>query len=123
MPSFYRTEILKIEPQPIFSEVNAASAEVWNTCSTLMDLYQYQRGYPHAHRDFYFGKECAGWIDKKLSHPLLHSQSRQAVLQRYFQSWKSYSVLKKMVTFRLRNHLTKQKTIRQHVGRNLLSSL
>ena len=95
MPSFYRTEILKIEPQPIFSEVNAASAEVWNTCSTLMDLYQYQRGYPHAHRDFYFGKECAGWIDKRLSNPLLHSQSRQAVLQRYFKSWKSYSVLKK----------------------------
>ena len=95
MPSFYRTEILKIEPQPIFSEANAASADVWNSCSMLMELYQYQRGYPHAHRDFYFGKDCEGWIDKKLSNPLLHSQSRQAVLQRYFKSWKSYSAVKK----------------------------
>ncbi|RKU24040.1 transposase [Candidatus Poribacteria bacterium] len=95
MPHFYRTEILKIEPQPIFPEVNAASADLWNGCLTLMDFYQYQRGYPHAHRDFYFGKDCAGWIDKQLSDPLLHSQSRQAVVQRYFKSWKSYSALKK----------------------------
>ncbi len=95
MPSFYRTQTLKIEEQPIFSEVNAASAEVWNSCLMLMNFYQYQRGYPHAHRDFYFGKDCEGWMDKKLTHPLLHSQSRQAVLQRYFKSWKSYSALKK----------------------------
>ncbi|MCG9132188.1 transposase, partial [Candidatus Poribacteria bacterium] len=60
-----------------------------------MDFYQYQRGYPHAHRDFYFVKDCEGWLDKKLSNPLLHSQSRQAVLQRYFKSWKSYAALKK----------------------------
>ena len=36
-----------------------------------------------------------GWIDKNVSNPLLHSQSRQAVVQRYFKSWKSYSTLKK----------------------------
>ena len=95
MPSFYRTQTLKIEAQPIFSEVNAASAEVWNSCTTLMDFYQYQRGYRHAHRDFYFGKDCEGWIDKKLSNPLLHSQSKQAVRERYFKSWKSYAALKK----------------------------
>ena len=95
MPSFYRTQTLKIEEQPIFSEVNAASAAVWNTCTMLMDFYQYQRGYPHAHRGFYFGKDCEGWMDKKLSNPLLHSQSRQAVRERYFKSWKSYSALKK----------------------------
>ena len=95
MPSFYRTQKLKIEAQPIFSIVNAASGDVWNDCCYHMDMYQWQRGYPHAHRDFYFGEDCEGWIDKKLSNPLLHSQSRQAVRERYFKSWKSYAVLKK----------------------------
>ena len=95
MPSFYRTQTLKIEEHPIFSEVNTASAAVWNACCYQMDMYQWQRGYPHAHRDFYFGKDCEGWIDKRLSHPLLHSQSRQAVRERYFKSWKSYAALKK----------------------------
>ena len=95
MPSFYRTQTLKIEEQPIFSEAHAASAALWNACCYQMDMYQWQRGYPHAHRDFYIGKDCEGWIDKRLSHPLLHSQSRQAVRERYFKSWKSYSALKK----------------------------
>ena len=95
MPSFYRTQMLKIEEQPIFSEVNAASGAVWNDCCLQMDMYQWQRGYPHAHRDFFFGKDCEGWIDERLSNPLLHSQSRQAVRERYFKSWKSYSALKK----------------------------
>ena len=95
MPSFYRTQTLKIEAQPIFSEAHAASAALWNACCYQMDMYQWQRGYPHAHRDFYIGKDCEGWIDKKLSHPLLHSQSRQAVRERYFKSWLSYSAVKK----------------------------
>ena len=95
MPSFYRTQTLKIEEQPIFSVVRSASADVWNACCYQMDMYQWQRGYPHAHRDFYFGKDCEGWIDKRLSHPILHSQSRQAVRERYFKSWKSYRALKK----------------------------
>ena len=95
MPSFYRTQTLKIESQPIFSEVNTASADVWNQCLYQMDIYQWQRGYLHAHRDFYFGWDCAGWIDKNILNSLLHSQSRQAVVQRYFKSWKSYSALKK----------------------------
>ena len=60
-----------------------------------MDFYQYQRGYPHAHRDFYFGKDCEGWIDQHLSNPLLHSQRKQAVRERYFKSWKSYPAIKK----------------------------
>ena len=91
-----RTERLKIASQPIFSDINAASADVWNECCSLMDLYQYQRGYPHAHRDFYFSKNCEGWVDKNLSKSQpLHSQSIQDVRQRYFKSWKSYSVLKK----------------------------
>ena len=95
MPSFYRTQTLKIESQPIFSEVNAASGAVWNDCCYQMDMYQWRRGYPHAHHHFYFGKDCQGWIDKKISNALLHSQSRQAVVQRYFKSWKSYSAVKR----------------------------
>ena len=95
MPSFYRTQTLKIEEQPIFFEANAASGDVWNDCCYQMDMYQWHRGYPHAHNHFYFGKDCQGWIDKKLSNPLLHSQSRQAVRERYFKSWKSYAALKK----------------------------
>ena len=95
MPSFYRTQILKIEAQPIFFEANAASGEAWNTCCYQMDMYQWHRGYLHAHNHFYFGKDCEGWIDKKLTSPLLHSQSRQAVRERYFKSWKSYTALKK----------------------------
>ena len=85
MLSFYRTQTLKIEAQPIFSEVTAASAAVWNACCYQMDMYQWQRGYPHAHRDFYIGKDCEGWMDKQLSHPILHSQSRQAVRERLLQ--------------------------------------
>ena len=50
-----------IKEQPIFFQVNAASATVWNSCTMLMDFYQYQRGYLHAHRDFYFGKDCEGY--------------------------------------------------------------
>ena len=95
MPSFYRTQTLKIEEQLIFFEATAASAAVWNDCCYQMDMYQWHRGYPHAHHTFYFGKDCEGWIDKQLSNPLLHSQSRQAVRERYFKSWKSYTALKK----------------------------
>ena len=98
MPSFYRTQTLKIEAQPIFSEVNAASAAIWNDCCYQMDMYQWHRGYPHAHHHFYFGKACEGWIDKKLTCSLLHSQSRQYVRERYFKSWKSYAALKKSGT-------------------------
>ena len=94
-----RTEILKIQSQPIFSEINASSASVWNECCVLMDMYQYQRGYPHAHRNFYFGKDCEGWLDKNLSKSQpLHSQSIQNVRKRYFESWKSYGALKRTGT-------------------------
>ncbi|RKU16510.1 transposase [Candidatus Poribacteria bacterium] len=93
---FVRAKRLKIESQPIFSQINAASAEVWKECCNLMDWYQYQRGYGHAHWNFYIGEDCEGWMDKNLtkSQPL-HSQSIQAVRASYFKSWISYSVLKK----------------------------
>ena len=65
MSKFHRTQILKIEPQPIFSQVNAASASVWDECLYQMTLYQWQRGYPHAHDHFYISSDCEGWVDKK----------------------------------------------------------
>ena len=91
-----RTKRLKIPGKPIYSSINAYSAEVWQECSDLMDGYQWQRGYGHAHHDFYIGEDCEGWMDKNLSKSQpLHSQSIQSVRQSYFKSWKSYSVLKK----------------------------
>ena len=96
MAYYYRTHILKIGTRAIYSNINSASAEVWNECTALMDWYQWQRGYGHAHYDFYIGKDCEGWMDKKLSKlQPLHSQSIQAIRKRYFKSWKSYSALKK----------------------------
>ena len=96
MAFYHRTKILKIDEQAIFSEINAHSASVWNECLHQMDRYQWHRGYPHAHHDFWFGKDCEGWVEDRLSKSQpLHSQSRQAVRRRYFQSWTSYSKLKK----------------------------
>ncbi len=96
MATYHRTKILKIDKQDIFSEINAHSASVWNECIYQMSMYQWHRGYPHAHHDFWFGKDCEGWVDKQLSKSQpLHSQSIQAVRQKYFKSWKSYSALKK----------------------------
>ena len=61
-----------------------------------MNMYQWHRGYPHAHDHFYIGSDCEGWVDKNLSKKQpLHSQSIQAVRKQYFKSWKSYSALKK----------------------------
>lgn len=91
-----RTEVLKIESQSIYHEINAQSAEVWNECIHQMEMYQWSRGYPHAHNHFWFGGDCEGWVDKRLSKSQpLHSQSVQAVRKLYFQSWRSYAVLKK----------------------------
>ena len=96
MPKFHRTDILKIDPQPIYTEINAASASVWDECLYQMSMYQWHRGYPHAHDRFGFGDDCEGWIDKHLSKSQpLHSQSIQAVRERYFTSWESYRILKK----------------------------
>ena len=96
MTWFHRTKILKIDRQDIFSDINSASASVWNECLHLMDMYQWHRGYPHAHDHFWFSKDCEGWVDKKLSKSQpLHSQSIQAIRKQYFKSWKSYSALKK----------------------------
>ena len=90
-----RTGVLKIQSQPVLSEINAASASVWNECLQLMEWYQWQRGYPHAHDDFWIGPDCKGWMDKQLSKSQpLHSQSIQSIRKQYFKSWQSYWKLK-----------------------------
>ena len=91
-----RTKRLKLETQPAFKDIARATAAVWNQCLNLMERYQFQRGYPHAHRDFYFGRDCHGWMNKRLSktHPL-HSQSIQYVSHRYFEAWRSYRTHKR----------------------------
>ena len=40
MAKFHRTQILKIDKHPIFSEINAASGSVWDACLALMGFYQ-----------------------------------------------------------------------------------
>ena len=91
-----RTSVLKSPTQPIFSEINAASASVWNECLQLMAWYQWQRGYPHAHDDFWIGPDCEGWLDKNLSKSQpLHSQSIQTIRKQYFKSWKPYWELRR----------------------------
>ena len=61
-----------------------------------MEWYQWQRGYPHAHDNFWVGSDCEGWLDKHLSKSQpLHSQSIQTIRKQYFKSWKSYWELKK----------------------------
>ena len=73
-----RTGVLKIQSQPVFSEINAASASVWNECLQLMEWYQWQRGYPHAHDAFWIGPDCEGWMDKNGCNPnhYIHKASK-----------------------------------------------
>ena len=40
MAYYHRTKILKVKKQALFSEINSASASVWNECLRLMDMYQ-----------------------------------------------------------------------------------
>ena len=91
-----KTQVLKIDPQPIFTQIQQASGSVWNECLYQMDMYQWHRGYLHAHCDFYIGDACEGWMDQHLSKSQpLHSQSIQHIRKTYFRSWKSYAALKK----------------------------
>ena len=86
-----RTKKLNLKPKPIYREIAQTAATVWNRCLNLMDIYQFQRGYPHAHRDFYFDKECHTWMNTRLKGKFpLHSQSVQYVSYRYFAAWRSY---------------------------------
>ena len=91
-----RSKQLHLESKPEYDEIRKSAAIVWNHCLGLMNYYQFQRGYPHAHRDFYFGRDCHGWMNTQLkgNHPL-HSQSVQYVSHRYFEAWRSYATHKR----------------------------
>ena len=39
--SHQRTQILKVKKQACFSDIQEASASVWNECLHLMDMYQW----------------------------------------------------------------------------------
>ena len=87
-----RTYKLKIPHTEQLDVLNAASASVWNECLTLKTVWDYAHGYrTGGHLD----TQCELWMDKQLSksHPL-HSQSIQAVRQRYFKCRKAYRALR-----------------------------
>ena len=88
-----RTYKLKISSSEYLDALNAASASVFNECLNLKEMWDYAHGYRTTGR---LDKACELWMDKQLSkaHPL-HSQSIQAVLQRYFKNRKAYRALRK----------------------------
>ena len=88
-----RTYKLKISSSDHLDALNAASASVWNACLTLKEMWDYAHGYrTGGHLD----KQCELWMDKQLSKSQpLHSQSIQAVRERYFKNRKAYPALRK----------------------------
>ena len=87
-----RTYKLKIPSSEYLDVLNAASASVWNECLTLKEMWDYAHGYPTGGR---LDKQCELWMDKQLSKTQhLHSQSIQAVRERYFKNRKAYRALR-----------------------------
>ena len=80
-----RTYKLKIPYSQCLDVLNAASAAVWNECLKLKEMWDYAHGYLTT------SKACELWMDKRLSKtPPLHSQSIQAVRERYFRSYQGF---------------------------------
>ena len=74
-----RTLKLKIPFSEYLDALNAASASVWYECLKLKEMWDYAHGYRTT------SKACELWMDKQLSKTQpLHSQSIQAVRERYF---------------------------------------
>lgn len=85
-----RTYKLKLNASSELESLNAASASVWNECLKLKEMWDYAHGYR------YTCKACESWMDKQLSKTQpLHSQSRQAVRERYFKSWQAFFALRR----------------------------
>ena len=85
-----RTYKLKIPVSEQLNALNAASASVWNECLKLKEMWDYAHGYRTT------SKACELWMDKMLSkRQSLHSQSIQAVRERYFKSFKAFFALRK----------------------------
>ncbi|MDE0687612.1 MAG: transposase [Candidatus Poribacteria bacterium] len=88
-----RTLKLKIPHTEQLDALNAASASVWGECLNFKSVWDYAHGYRTTGR---IDKQCELWMDKQLSksHPL-HSQSIQAVRERYFKNRKAYRALRR----------------------------
>ena len=87
-----RTYKLKISSSEHLDTLNAASASVFNECLNLKSVWDYAHGYRTTGR---LDKQCESWMDKQLSKTQpLHSQSIQAVRERYFKNRKAYRALR-----------------------------
>ena len=89
----YKLKILSSEYLEYLDALNTASACVWNECLKLKEVWDYAHGYRTTAR---IEKSCEAWMDKHLSKSQpLHSQSIQAVRERYFKNRKAYRELRK----------------------------
>ena len=88
-----RTLKLKISHTEQLDILNEASASVWNECLNLKTVWDYAHGYRTTGR---IDAPCELWMDKQLSKSQpLHSQSIQAVRDRYFKNRKAYRALRR----------------------------
>ena len=80
-----QTYKLKIASSSKLDEINATSAAVWCECLKLKAVWDYAHGYFAPFSGF------ETWLQKQLSKiQSLHSQSIQAVAQRYCQNYKTF---------------------------------
>ena len=81
----HKTRTMKVEYQPRFDELNALSAEVWNECVDITDMWLYAHGY-----EYFPATHMYYWINSHLSkEQRLHSHSIQFARHTYVKSWKS----------------------------------
>ena len=91
LPCFSRE--LQNRPLEQLDVLNKASASVWNECRNLKEVWDYAHGYRTTGR---IDEQCELWMDKQLSKSQpLHSQSIQAVRERYFKNRKAYRALRR----------------------------
>ena len=84
------TDKYKLDYYSDLDVINAASASVWNECLILKEMWDYAHGYRTT------SKACELWMDKQLSKTQSgHSQSIQAVRERYFKSYQGFFALRK----------------------------
>ena len=85
-----RTYKLKLPFSEHLESLQSETASVWNECLKLKQMWDYVHGYQTT------SKSCELWMDKQLSKSqCLHSQSIQAVRERYFKSWQAFFSLRK----------------------------
>ena len=85
-----RTYKYKIKYSGQLDALNLASASIWNECLKLKEVWNYAHGYQTT------SKTCEMWMDKQLSKTQsLHSQSIQAVRERYFKNWQAFFAVRR----------------------------